>query len=261
MNKYLLSIGEVSSITGVHISSLRYYDKIGILKPAYVDPFTNYRYYSYSQTEMVYAIQACVSLDVPLKEYHNFIDKDSENINAEKLLDFAMVKANEKLKKIKSEIKEIQHYQSDIERSKKIINASEPIAFQVNQKYYYVREINKNPSENEYRSLDKLPHIVEKHGYKLGDDYGFLYFYGDKSIKRYQFVEIESQKKPKSKNIVTIPKGAYYTKISTVDEIENAANEFKELFDKNKNRTVVLTELLTGNIDINNIEYELRCYI
>lgn len=261
MNKYLLSIGEVSAITGVHISSLRYYDKIGILKPAYVDPFTNYRYYSFSQTEIVYAIQACVSLDIPLKEYHNFTDSDNENINAEKLLNYAMIKANEKLKKIKSEIKEIKHYQSDIERSKKIINASEPIPFTASEKHYYVRKINKNSNDTEYRSLDKLPHIVETHGYKLGDDFGFLYFYGENSIERYQFVEVELQKKPKSENIITIPKGTYYAKLATPDKIKSAHIEFKELFDKNKSRTVVLTELLTESIDVNNIMYELRCYL
>ena len=36
--KNLLSIGELSKITGVHIKALRYYDSLGILTPAYVDP-------------------------------------------------------------------------------------------------------------------------------------------------------------------------------------------------------------------------------
>lgn len=47
MNNNLLSIGEFSKIANVHIKSLRYYDKLGVLKPIYVDPKTNYRYYSY----------------------------------------------------------------------------------------------------------------------------------------------------------------------------------------------------------------------
>lgn len=234
MNKYLLSIGEVSSITGVHISSLRYYDKIGILKPAYVDPITNYRYYSYSQTEMVLAIQACVSLDVPLKEYHNFTDESSENINAEKLLDYATVKANEKLKRIKNEIKEIKHYQSEIERSRKIINSAEPLAFDTKEKNYYVRKTNHSPSESEYRTLDKLPSIVEKHGYTLGDDYGFLYFFGDKGIKRYQFVEVELKRKVKSENIITIPKGKYLTKVSGADSVEMLLRNIKNFLIKIK---------------------------
>ena len=40
----LLSIGTLSKLTGVHIKSLRYYDQIGTMPPAYVDPDTKYRY-------------------------------------------------------------------------------------------------------------------------------------------------------------------------------------------------------------------------
>jgi len=36
--KGLLSIGEVSRITGASVRSLRYYEKINILKPAHTDP-------------------------------------------------------------------------------------------------------------------------------------------------------------------------------------------------------------------------------
>lgn len=40
--KKYLSIGEMAKLSGVHIKSLRYYDRIGVLKPAYVDPKTNH---------------------------------------------------------------------------------------------------------------------------------------------------------------------------------------------------------------------------
>ena len=42
--KRLFSIGKLSKLTGVHVQSLRYYETIGILKPAYIDPESNYRY-------------------------------------------------------------------------------------------------------------------------------------------------------------------------------------------------------------------------
>lgn len=45
MDKYF-SIGEVSKITGLSIDRLRNYDKIGLLKPSYIDPNSGYRYYS-----------------------------------------------------------------------------------------------------------------------------------------------------------------------------------------------------------------------
>ena len=54
----LLTIGNLSKQTGVHIKSLRYYEQLGILRPAHTDPDTGYRYYTLSQSPVVDAIRA-----------------------------------------------------------------------------------------------------------------------------------------------------------------------------------------------------------
>ena len=41
----LYTIGELSKVCNLPVSALRHYDKMGILRPAYVDKETNYRYY------------------------------------------------------------------------------------------------------------------------------------------------------------------------------------------------------------------------
>ena len=40
----MFKIGDFSKLSQVSVKALRYYDKIGLLKPARVDRFTNYRY-------------------------------------------------------------------------------------------------------------------------------------------------------------------------------------------------------------------------
>ena len=45
----MFKIGEFSKLTQVSIRMLRYYDEIGLLKPANVDSFTGYRMYSAKQ--------------------------------------------------------------------------------------------------------------------------------------------------------------------------------------------------------------------
>ena len=44
-DKKLFSIGELSKICALSVSSLRHYDKLGVLKPVWVDSETGYRYY------------------------------------------------------------------------------------------------------------------------------------------------------------------------------------------------------------------------
>ena len=45
----MLRIGEFSKLTQVSIRMLRYYDEVGILKPAEVDKWTRHRLYSVEQ--------------------------------------------------------------------------------------------------------------------------------------------------------------------------------------------------------------------
>lgn len=45
MSEYL-TISELAKTNSVSIKALRYYEKIGILKPAYINPHNGYRYYT-----------------------------------------------------------------------------------------------------------------------------------------------------------------------------------------------------------------------
>lgn len=47
----MLSIGEFSKISHLTLKTLRYYDEIGLLKPAFTDAKSGYRYYNISQLE------------------------------------------------------------------------------------------------------------------------------------------------------------------------------------------------------------------
>jgi DNA-binding transcriptional MerR regulator len=43
----MFKIGDFSRLTRVPIKTLRHYDEIELFKPAQVDPFTGYRYYTF----------------------------------------------------------------------------------------------------------------------------------------------------------------------------------------------------------------------
>jgi DNA-binding transcriptional MerR regulator len=58
----------VHKMTGVSRSTLVYYDKEGILKPAMRDKFTNYRYYDPQQVITLSFIRQCLFWGIPLSE-------------------------------------------------------------------------------------------------------------------------------------------------------------------------------------------------
>ncbi|ASR46144.1 GntR family transcriptional regulator [Paenibacillus kribbensis] len=77
--KALLTIGEMARLFHMNIRTLRYYNELGILKPEYVNPDTNYRYYSTNQFERLNTIKYLRALDVPLEKISNFFDEKDVN--------------------------------------------------------------------------------------------------------------------------------------------------------------------------------------
>ncbi|WP_157843277.1 MerR family transcriptional regulator, partial [Bacillus sp. FJAT-42315] len=49
----MYSIGKFSEICNIPVKTLRYYSDIGLLKPSYIDPVTNYRYYDYEKIQIM----------------------------------------------------------------------------------------------------------------------------------------------------------------------------------------------------------------
>ena len=61
-----MPIGRFSKSCRLTIKALRYYDEIDILKPAYVDPDSGYRYYKQHQARTAVLIGMLRSLDIPI---------------------------------------------------------------------------------------------------------------------------------------------------------------------------------------------------
>ena len=64
----MLKIGEFSKLSRVSIRMLRHYDDIGLLKPAEIDSFTGYRYYSPDQLPVVGRITALKDMGFQLAD-------------------------------------------------------------------------------------------------------------------------------------------------------------------------------------------------
>lgn len=62
----MFKIGEFSVLTRVPIKTLRYYDEVGLLKPARLDADSGYRYYAASQVPRLHRILALKDLGFPL---------------------------------------------------------------------------------------------------------------------------------------------------------------------------------------------------
>lgn len=78
----MLKIRDFARLAEVSMTTLRYYDEIGLLKPVHVDPETGYRFYTMDQLPYLHRILAFKELGLGLTQIAEILD---ENISAEAL--------------------------------------------------------------------------------------------------------------------------------------------------------------------------------
>lgn len=116
----MFKIGEFSKLTQVTIRMLRYYDEVGLLKPAQIDPWTNYRMYSVEQIPILNKIVYLRDSGFSVAEIAAALNSENDCSVAE-LLDkkYAEIEQGielekEKLKKIKLAKKDLQSSQNEM---------------------------------------------------------------------------------------------------------------------------------------------------
>jgi DNA-binding transcriptional MerR regulator len=72
----MIRIGDFSKLSRVTVKTLRYYDEVGLLKPAHVDGFSGYRYYTYEQLPRLNRILALKDLGFSLGEISQLLADD-----------------------------------------------------------------------------------------------------------------------------------------------------------------------------------------
>ena len=72
----MLKIGEFSRLSQVTIKTLHHYDELGLLKPARIDPTTNYRFYTVEQLPRIHRIMALKEMGLSLEQIGLLLEKD-----------------------------------------------------------------------------------------------------------------------------------------------------------------------------------------
>lgn len=72
----MLKIGDFSKLGHVTVNTLRHYARVGLIKPAWIDRFTGYRYYTLQQLPRLNRILALKELGFSLEQIASLIDED-----------------------------------------------------------------------------------------------------------------------------------------------------------------------------------------
>lgn len=111
----LYKIGLFSQMNKVTIKALRHYDEIGLLKPAHIEDFTGYRYYSSEQLPILHEILALRQMGFSLNE----IEKVQQGVSVEALLNNKKIELLRKIAEETMKLSQVEHYLSNRNESLK----------------------------------------------------------------------------------------------------------------------------------------------
>lgn len=231
--KNLFSIGEVSKIKGVTIKALRYYHKMGILIPRYIDNATGYRYYSIDQFIHIDIIKGCRALGTSIMELQEIFKK----YNTDELLQFLQKKrceAQDKIIKMNEIIKHIDNLNMSVEKSKSILNNKEITISFFEKRYIITTPCKESGSLNELIYYSDLDKIIENENVETLIERGILYNVDSKGNiePKYVFNMLKDNSIKSKEYIKVLPEGNYltlaYTKENELECKRKISNYIKE---------------------------------
>lgn len=278
MSQYM-SIGKVSKLKNVSIKSLRYYDQIGILKPAFVNTETNYRYYTKDQLYLLDAITVCIKLGIPLKDLNNYVENDS--INLQKLLYDGKILAEQKILEIHNCLgtlqETLQNIGSSVSGMAKIPESKSGILLPdgfyhsvVEERRLLTVSLDELDTPKYYgQHILKLFVTAQQHGIAASYPSGVLHEYKDGIYSRYMFLTVtgdSGEQATQADNapelIRILPQGDYACRrISThMSDFDAVKEEMKEVL-RDENFCIIETDTLSEQNKKDDYPFELECEI
>jgi len=267
----LLSIGEVSRLTGAGVQALRYYERKNILKPAYTDPESGYRYYSLDQLYYVVFIMNCVQFGIPLDNVAD-VFREGNMVAMKEFLEKSTQAAQRKIQMLQSGLggfnkalekmefgREYQIgkiYTREIparcyllrENKGPLVGASLVRGMSESVREVYGENINRITEEDDIEALLALP------------DIGCLYQCSPEGIRYYGFSELAIE--DANEKTIMIPEGTYYFRFDEESRIEEAEVIFAEqLKGKDTYMVIETQEALLSKYKISQPMYELRLMV
>lgn len=136
----MMKISAFAKVSGISIKTLRYYDELGLLKPAHIDEQSGYRYYSEEQLLTVKRIAAYKEQGFTLEQLKPFLEEDiGSDIVKNKLAD-KMTELQHAMQTLQLQLDEVNSRITRLERSE-AGNPSGPIIREVpSQRAAFIRD-------------------------------------------------------------------------------------------------------------------------
>ena len=213
MKKYY-SIGEVSRIMGISTQALRYYCSIDLLEPAYINPETGYRYYTYDQFHLIDRIRYLQKMGMSLDQIREvLINNDIQSL--QKYLEEMERNCVEQLKRLEDTLDTIRWYNDYFSFSEAEHPGEYSYIKHFPKRHLVAVRIGEDEDNASYHMrLTQLRNQPEMKGLSYKRQYSLILDYDqliENKLKRYYLgMFVKSAPAKHSDNVLEIPEGDYF---------------------------------------------------
>jgi len=112
----MFRIGEFAQIAQVSGRQLRFYDQLGLLRPARTDPQTGYRYYSMRQLPRLNSILALKELGLSLEQIGPLLQNEISSAELRAMLTMKRAQVEQSLREEETRLRHIESRIAQIDR-------------------------------------------------------------------------------------------------------------------------------------------------
>jgi len=100
----MLKIGEFSRLSQVTVKTLHHYDELGLIKPAHIDPVTNYRFYTVEQLPRIHRIMALKEMGLSLEQIGIMLEKELPTDEIRGMLHFKQAQIHQEMREAQRQL-------------------------------------------------------------------------------------------------------------------------------------------------------------
>lgn len=218
MKDGLLPIGKMAKINHITISTLRFYDRLGLLKPRAIDPETGYRYYDINQNARLDMIASMKELGMNLSEIKAVFEKEDLSL-IEQILSRKNEQIHEQIRNLRARHDAVEQAIASIERYRKSPVTGIALLEYIDRRQIFGIPCTENFYESDVSSYEQsllslretlmsigLPQI---HTYHVGTSISMENFMGGNFVAEQIFIFAGNHTKEFLNDLTTVDSGMY----------------------------------------------------
>lgn len=228
------SIGEMSKLHNISVQTLRHYDKIGLLKPSYINEKTGYRYYSAKHFVILDLIKQCKAMGLPLDEIKELIENYTSFDSILNIISKQKDMIDNKIKELSAVKNNISFLENRIKDSLK--EGINKVFIKYNNERKFIKyENTKRYTEEFEMKLSKTLIDMEKKYSSTHTELAFAISYedikdNDELIYNNMLISVIHSIPNDDDNLITLPKGEYVT-LNFDDDYNDTSKYYKTLME------------------------------